>query len=69
MEMYSKTVVPQAALTLESSIPAYETGSVDFLTLLMNFMALVEYEVNYHEEMLNFHLALARLEEMTGAKL
>jgi hypothetical protein len=42
---------------------------VDFLTLLMNFMALVEYEVNYHEEMLNFHLALARLEEMTGAKL
>jgi outer membrane protein TolC len=69
MEMYSKTVVPQAALTLESSLPAYETGSVDFLTLLMNFMALVEYEVNYHEEMLNFHLALARLEEMTGAKL
>ena len=69
MEMYAKTVVPQAALTLESSLPAYETGSVDFLTLLMNFMTVVEYELNYHEEMLNFHLALARLEEMTGVGL
>jgi len=27
---------------------------------------VVEYELNYHEEMLSFHLALARLEEMTG---
>ena len=66
MDMYGKTVVPQAALTLESSIPAYETGSVDFLTLLTNFMTVVEYELNYHEEMLSFHLALTRLEEMTG---
>jgi len=69
MEMYSKTVVPQAALALESSIPAYETGSVDFLSLLTNFMTVVEYELNYHEEMLNFHLARARLEELTGLTL
>ncbi len=69
MDLYSTTVVPQAALTLESSIPAYETGSVDFLTLLTNFMTVVEYELNYHEEMLNFHLALVRLEEMTGVEL
>ncbi len=69
MEMYSKTVVPQAALALESSIPGYETGVVDFLSLLTNFMTVVEYELNYHEEMLNFHLALARLEELTGAPL
>ena len=62
-------MVPQASLTLESSIPGYETGAVDFLTLLMNFMTVVEYELNYHEEMLNFHLALARLEEITGMSL
>jgi len=69
MEMYSKTVVPQAALALESSIPGYETGAVDFLSLLTNFITVVEYELNYHEEMLNFHLALARLEERTGLAL
>jgi outer membrane protein TolC len=66
MGMYSKTVVPQAALALESSIAAYETGAVDFLSLLTNFMTVVEYELNYNEEMLNFHVALARLEELTG---
>lgn len=69
MEMYSKTVVPQAALALESSMSGYETGAVDFLSLLTNFVTMVEYELNYHEEMLNFHLALIRLEEMTGLEL
>jgi hypothetical protein len=67
--MYSDTVVPQATLTLESSLPAYETGGIDFLTLLTNLMNVVEYEGNYHEELLNFHMALIRLEEETGLVL
>ena len=66
MEIYSKTVVPQASLALESSIPGYETGAVDFLNLLTNFMTVLEYELNYHEEALNYQLALARIEELTG---
>lgn len=69
MEMYAKTVVPQASLALESSIPGYETGAVDFLSLLTNFITVLDYEVNYHEEMLNFHVSLARLEELTGLAL
>jgi len=32
-------------------------------------MNVVEYEGNYHEELLNFHLSLIRLEEMTGLVL
>ncbi len=67
--LYSTTVVPQASLTLESSIPAYEAGTVDFLTLLMNFMTMVEFEENYYQEMLSYHLALIRLEEMIGMHL
>lgn len=69
LKMYTETVVPQATLALESSLPAYETGGVDFLTLLSNMMSVVEYEGNYHEELLNFHLSLIRLEEMTGLVL
>ena len=69
MQMYRDTVVPQAALALESSIPGYETGAVDFLSLLTNFMTVVEYELNYHEEMQNFFLSVDRLEEMTGLEL
>jgi outer membrane protein TolC len=69
LKMYSETVVPQATLTLESSLAAYGTGGVDFLTLLSNLMNVVEYEGNYQEELLNFHLALIRLEEVTGLTL
>lgn len=67
--LYSQTVIPQSSLALESSLSSYETGSVDFLTVLMNYITIVEYEMNYYEELQSFYLALARLEEMTGHPL
>jgi outer membrane protein, heavy metal efflux system len=67
--LYSQTVIPQSSLALESSLASYETGAVDFLTVLMNYITIVEYEMNYYEELQNFYLALARLEEMTGRPL
>ena len=69
MKMYSDTVIPQSSLALQSSLSSYETGAVDFLSVLMNFTTMLDYELNYHEEMLSYLLALARLEEMTGTKL
>jgi outer membrane protein TolC len=69
VEIYSKAVIPQAVLTLESSLASYETGKTDFLAVLMNSITVVEYEMNYWEELQNLHLALVRLEEMTGRKL
>ncbi len=69
MKLYGQTVVPQATLALESSLASYETGAVDFLSVLTNYIAVVEYETNYYEEMQNFYVALARLEEMTAMPL
>jgi cobalt-zinc-cadmium efflux system outer membrane protein len=69
MELYRKTVVPQASLALESSLAAYETGAVDFLTVLSNFSRVLEYEVNYYEAVRNYGAALARLEALTGRRL
>jgi len=69
VRLYGQTVIPQAGLALESSLSSYETGSVDFLTVLMNYVTVVEYEMNYYEELRNFYLALARLEEMTARPL
>jgi outer membrane protein TolC len=69
MQIYEKTVTPQANLALESSLAGYETGAVDLLSVLSNFITILEYEMNYHEEMLNAHLALAQLEELTGTHL
>lgn len=66
IRIYAETVIPQAALALESSLASYQAGKVDFLTVLTNLMAKTEYEANYHEEVLAFHLAMIRLEELTG---
>ncbi len=61
--------LPQARLTVESSLAAYETGGVDFLSILNNQTAALDYEMDYHEQMLNYHLAITRMEEVTGMDL
>jgi cobalt-zinc-cadmium efflux system outer membrane protein len=68
MQMYSTTVIPQSRLALESSLASYQTGAVDFSQALLNFTATLEYEMNYHEEMMSYFLAVARLKEMTGVE-
>jgi cobalt-zinc-cadmium efflux system outer membrane protein len=69
MDLYLKTVIPQARLAADSALASYETGAVDFLSTLNNYTAVLEYEMNYHEEMQNYHLAASRLEESTGVQL
>ena len=67
--IYRDTVIPQASLALESSLASYETGTVDFLTVFTNYITVVEYEMNYYEELQNLYLALSQLEEMTAMQL
>jgi outer membrane protein TolC len=68
-QLYAETVIPQASLTLESSLASYESGAVDFLAVFLNYQTVIEYEMNYYEELQNLHLALARLEELTAKEL
>jgi len=69
VELYQKSVIPQTELTLESSMASYETGALDFLSLFSNFMSVVDYQLMYHEEVMQFHVALARLEELAGREI
>jgi outer membrane protein TolC len=69
MNLYSNTLLPQSNLALESGLATYQTGTADFMPVLQNFMSSVEYEMAYHVQMENFHMALARLEEMSGMAL
>jgi len=69
-DLYQKTALPQARLTSESSLLAYQSGSsMDFLSVLTNYVAAFEYELNYHEQLHEFHMAIVRLEEITGVEL
>ena len=69
IDLYEKSVIPEARLALESSMASYETGALDFLALYSNFMNVVDYELRDHEEIMQFHIALARLREMTGMEM
>jgi outer membrane protein TolC len=66
LALYSNTVIPQAGLALESSLASYETGAVDFLSVLTNFNAVLEFQINYEEELRNLHMAMAKLDAYTG---
>ena len=67
--LYEERVLPQARLALESSMASYQTGGVDFLSVLTNFGAVLEYEMAYFDELAAYHTAVSRLEEMTGTSI
>jgi len=69
IDLYTKVLIPQARLTVESSLASYQTGSTDFLSVLTNELAITDYEMNYHEQLHEFHTALVLLEQMSGAEL
>jgi cobalt-zinc-cadmium efflux system outer membrane protein len=67
--LYRDTVLPQARLALESSFASYQTGAVDFLSVLTNFGAVLEYEMNYIEQLSDQHVAASRLEALAAVTL
>jgi len=67
--LYRETAIPQAHLTLQSSLTAYQNGAIDFTSVFMNQIAVLEYEMGYHEQMLNHDLAVSQLEALTGLTL
>jgi outer membrane protein, heavy metal efflux system len=69
LRLYSGAVMPQSSLALESSMSHYQVGTADFLTLISNFVNVLEFEVGYHRELAAYHSALARLERLVGVEL
>jgi outer membrane protein TolC len=67
--LYRDSVLPQARLALESSMASYQTGRVDFLSVVTNFGTVLEYEMNYFDELASYHTAVSRIEEMSGTPL
>jgi outer membrane protein TolC len=69
MRLYKEAVIPQASLTLESSLSAYRVGSLDFLTILNNWTIVLNFELQYYEQLAMREAALANLEKLTGLQL
>jgi outer membrane protein TolC len=69
MDLYSKRIIPQASLALESSLNSYSTGSLDFLSVLSNCSVILENEMKYYESRKQLLQATAILEELVGTKV
>ena len=67
--LYEKSVLPEARLAFESSLAGYQAGTLEFLSVFSNLMTVVDNEFLYHDEVMQFHTALARLEETTGGEI
>ncbi|HEU4564714.1 MAG TPA: TolC family protein [Gemmatimonadaceae bacterium] len=67
--LYRTTVIPQAEATVQSSLAAYRVGSVDFMTLLDNRMAVNEYQQQLLALEAEEGKAWAELEMLVGREL
>ena len=67
--LYETGILPQARLAVESSLAAYRVSRVDFLTLLDDQMAVLNYEISYASALSNYNMALAEIEFLAGKAL
>jgi len=67
VRLYDETLIPQAALTLESARASYGVGRVDFLSTLTAFSALLEYRLRRAEESASLWRALSEVGPLVGA--
>ena len=66
VQLYDTAVLPQARLTVEAALAAYQVSRVDLLMLLDSQMTLFGYEINRVRELVNFNKALAEIEFLIG---
>ncbi|MCX2979280.1 TolC family protein [Halieaceae bacterium IMCC14734] len=65
-ELFATGIIPQAQLTVQSMLAAYQVSEVDFLNLLRSQMTLFNYELQYWKALSEARQALARLEAAVG---
>lgn len=69
LDLYKQRLIPQARLAMESSLTSYESGAVDFLTVLSNFSSILENEKDYYEQRTEYLKAMANLEEAVALNI
>jgi len=67
--LYKTAILPLATQTLNVSTASYQTGQVDFLTLVDNLRTLRAVEIAYYQSLVSFHQRVADLELTVGLEL
>jgi outer membrane protein, heavy metal efflux system len=69
MTLYKTTIIPQARQTLESARANYQTGKLEFLSLLDAERALKDFQLEYYRALTTFEQRMAELERAVGMDL
>jgi outer membrane protein TolC len=66
IRLYREDILPQARVTVESSLSSYRVGAVDFMTLVDAQMALNRFQGEYFALLASYGIAIAQLEMTIG---
>lgn len=69
MDLLSTGIIPQARLAVDASIAAYKVDKSDFLNLLDNIRALLNFQIEYYDHLTKYQKAIAELEPLVGRRL
>jgi len=66
LKIYREGLIPQALATYQSGLTAYQTGRLDFESLISGFMDVLNFDEEYWKALADHEIALARIEQLTG---
>lgn len=66
VELYETAFIPQAEQAANAALKGYDSGSMDFLTLLDSQRVLIEFKMEHYKAIANLRIALADLERAVG---
>lgn len=69
IELHRSTHIPQAQQALRGAQVAYETGKVDFFSLMESWKTLKSYKLDYYKVLAQYEQAWAELERAVGKEL
>jgi len=69
IRLYKDKIIPQASLTVESSLASYQVNKTDFLALLNDINTYFSYQMAYYRELSELWSSIARLEEYSATQI
>lgn len=66
IKLYKDKIIPQASLTVESSLASYQVDKTDFLALLADINTYFSYQMALYKELTGLWSSIARLEEYSA---
>jgi outer membrane protein TolC len=69
IKLYKEKIIPQASLTVESSLASYQVNKTDFLALLADINTYFSYQMAYYKELVELWSSIARLEESSAKQI